>query len=173
MRKTDIGQLPLYFERYIQLVREDEMNTALQNSLNEIDSLPLDKWMALGDRVYAPGKWSIKDIVQHLIDTERIFTYRALCMARGDFERKPEFDENEFALQSKAGNRQLSDLIEELKTIRKSSIALFNSFGTEVLLNKRCSFENGYSVLAIAFIIAGHQIHHLNVLTERYYPLLD
>ena len=173
MRKKDLGSLPTYFDRYITLGDDTDLETALQNSLESLNQLPVDSWTALGDRVYAPEKWTIKDILQHLIDTERIFTYRALCMARKDFEKKPEFDENLFAANGNAGNRNLDDLIQELVVVRKSTIGLYSSFNEEVLSDQRKSFEKGYSVLAIAFIVIGHQIHHFNILEERYYPLLN
>lgn len=172
MRKTDITTTPGYFDRYIRLVEDVEVMEAFQISITALNGLPVDRWTELGDRVYEHGKWTIKDIVQHIIDTERIFAYRALCMARGDFDKKPEFDENRFAANGNACRRALVDLIDELKVVRQSTTAMYHSFDEEVLKDPRCSFADGYSVLAIAYIIIGHQVHHLNILEERYYPLL-
>lgn len=173
MKRSDIRPMPAYFDRYIQLATDVEVREALQLSLKELSHLPLDKWSALGDRVYAPGKWTLKDIIQHITDTERVFTYRALCLARKDYEKKPSFDENQFAANAKAGSRSLNDLINELKLVRQGTIALYQSFDEDVLADSHVGFENGYTVLAIAYIIIGHQRHHLNILEERYYPMLD
>lgn len=173
MKRTDIKPMPDYFDRYIDLVDDVELKEALAISLEELNHLPIETWKAIGDKVYAPGKWTIKDILQHMIDTERIFGYRALCFARGETARMPSFDEEEYARNTNATNRTLEDLINELKLNRASFIALFNSFTDEMLLRTGLSFKGIYSVLAMGFIIAGHQRWHFNVIKERYDGLIE
>ena len=173
MKRTDINPMPEYFDRYINLVDDVELKEALAISLNELNHLPTETWKAIGDKVYAPGKWTIKDILQHMIDTERIFGYRALCFARGETARMPSFDEEEYGRNANAIHRTLEDLIEELKLNRASFIALYNSFTDEMLLKTGLSFKGIYSVLAMGFIIAGHQRWHFKVIKERYAGLIE
>lgn len=120
---------------------------------------------------YQPDKWSIKEIVQHLIDTERIFAYRALSIAR-----KPQscasFDQNEYVLTSNADYRNWTDLTNELKTLRSSTLQLFNSFNETMLSHRGSMSDSPVTVNAIGYIIAGHQIHHNQVIKERYLPKL-
>ncbi|MFN8353092.1 MAG: DinB family protein [Spirosomataceae bacterium] len=172
MKKSAINPMPEYFDRYINQTDDVTVSEALQISLNELDAFPLAQWEALGDRVYAPDKWTIQDILQHLIDTERIFAYRALCFARGEQTPLPSYDENEYAHQANAQHRTLTDLIAELRLVRQSSIALYQSFTSEMLLRTGLSFKGHYSVLAIGFILAGHQRWHQGIIQERYLSLL-
>jgi DinB superfamily len=173
MKKSDINPMPAYFDRYINLAADVDVNTALQQSLEAAENFPMDKWRALGDMVYAPGKWTVKDMIQHITDTERIFAYRALRFARKDSTKLPGFEENDFAAAAGANARGLEDLVEELKQVRRSTIALFASFTGEMLQTVGATFSASLTPLAIGFTIAGHQQHHLNVLEERYYPLLQ
>ncbi|RYU92880.1 DinB family protein [Emticicia agri] len=173
MKKSDINPMPAYFDRYIHLTDEVELKEALSISAEELNQLPIDQWKAIGNKVYAPGKWTIKDILQHMIDTERIFAYRALCFARGEAARMPSFDEEEYGRNTNANQRTLEDLIDELKINRASFIAMYQSFTDEMLLRNGLSFKGIYSVLAIGFIIAGHQRWHLNVIQERYSGLAN
>jgi len=168
MKRTDIYPMPEFFERYINLTDDVELKDAFAISLQELKQLPLDKWKTIGDKVYAPDKWTIKDILQHMIDTERILTYRALCIARGESARLPAFDEESYARHTDASNRTLEDLIDELSSVRASSLAMFNSFTEEMLQRSGLSFRGSYSVLALGFIVTGHQRWHLNIIKERY-----
>ncbi len=174
MKKSDIKQMPDYFDRYIALTDDVSFNEALAISLNELENFPLDKWKALGEMVYAPGKWTAKDIMQHYIDTERVFTYRMTAFARGDKQQMLSFDEDLFASNAEANRRTMEDLLEELILVRRGFIAMYNSFTPEMLQRVGTGY-NGieYSVLAMAFMIAGHQRWHFKVVEERYYPLLE
>jgi hypothetical protein len=173
MRLSDINPMPEYFDRYILQADDKELFEVLQTSLDELSSLPLDKWEALGDRTYAEGKWTIKDTLQHLIDTERIFSYRALCFARADTALIPSFDEALYAQSTNVQDRTISDLLEELRLVRTSFIALFRSFTPEMLMRTGLSWKGQpYSVLSIGFMIPGHQRHHFRILEEKYLPLL-
>jgi uncharacterized damage-inducible protein DinB len=173
MKRSDINTMPAYFDRYINLVADIDINAAMQQSLEAAENFPMDKWKTLGDRVYAEGKWTIKDIVQHITDTERIFAYRALRFARKDSTKLPGFEEDDFAAAANANARSLEDLVEELKQVRRSTMLLFASFTDEMLQTTGATFSTTLSVLAVGFTLIGHQQHHLNVLEERYYPLLE
>jgi len=147
---------------------------SLQISLQELQKAPIEKWKALGEKVYAEGKWTIKDILQHYIDTERVFTYRITAIARGDKQKMNPYDEEVFATNAKANRRKIDDLLEELILIRKSTLKLFESFTPEMLQQEGNGF-NGmkYGPLALGFMLAGHQRWHFKVLEEKYYSLID
>lgn len=120
---------------------------------------------------YQPDKWSVKEIIQHLCDTERIFAYRALSIAR-----KPQscasFDQDKYVLTSNADYRNWADLLEELNAVRNSTLYLFKSFDKNMLSQKGEMSDHPATVNAIGFIIAGHEIHHTQIINERYLPNL-
>lgn len=132
-----------------------------------------DKLISLGNKVYETGKWTVKDILQHLIDCERIFCYRALRIARNDKTPLPGFEENEYIPEAKTERRTIDELIFELESVRRTCILLFNSFDDEMLRRVGMCSGKDISVLAIGFTIAGHMLHHVNVIKEKYYPLLQ
>ncbi len=171
MTRSQIKPMPEYFDRYINMTNEVDLKTALTISLYELENAPIEKWNSLGNNTYAPNKWTVKDILQHLTDTERVFSYRALSFARGEKEVTP-FDEENYGKLANATSRTLEDLIEEAILVRKSTIKLFDSFTREMSLKTGIGFKGEYSVLAIGFIIAGHQRWHVKVLEDKYYPLL-
>jgi hypothetical protein len=117
---------------------------------------------------YEEGKWSIKELLQHLIDTERIMSYRALRFSRNDATELPGFDENWYVDNSNGNDRNSIELIEEFTCIRSASISLFKSFTDEMLLLSGTANESDITVRALGFIIAGHQMHHLKIIKERY-----
>lgn len=173
MKKSDIKVMPEYFDRYINLTDDLTYLQALELSLTELESAPLDKWRALGNRAYAEGKWSVKDILQHYIDTERVFSYRITAIARGDKQQLLSYDEDSYAANAEANRRTIDDLYEELILVRKSIIAMYKSFTDEMLQRSGIGFNGkGYCVLSLAFMIAGHQRWHFKVLEERYYGLV-
>lgn len=170
MKKSDINQAPCFFDRYINLVDDIELNDALKQSITQLDQLDFEAHDKLANYAYAEGKWTVKDIFQHLIDTERIMGYRALCFARGEQARLPGFDENIFAETAKSisKKRSLRSLILEYKLVHKSTIALFKSLDKKALKRNGIMFNAEMSVLSVGFVIAGHQKHHLQVIKERY-----
>lgn len=117
---------------------------------------------------YAQGKWTIAEVLIHLMDTERIFQYRALRFARNDKTELQGFDQDSYVPESQAPNRNRNDILEEFIAIRKSSIALFASLNDEMLLRSGLASGAKMSVRALGFVICGHQIHHFNILQERY-----
>ena len=172
MKRSELNPMPNYFDRYINMTDDVELLEALEISLQELESAPLGKWKALGDKVYAQGKWTLKQLLQHTIDTERVFVYRATAFARKDPQRMISFDEDLYANNATVTHRSLEDVVEEAILLRKSSIALYKSFTEEMLNTIGKSFNSEYSVAAIGFVIAGHQRWHFKVLEERYYSLL-
>jgi hypothetical protein len=150
------------------MVNENDLDSALENHLTEawkfLQQLPLNRW----GYQYAAGKWTIKEMVQHIIDAERIFAYRALCIARGDKTSLPGFDENSYAEASGANNRNPVHLLDELKTAQLSTSQLFKSFDENQLQCSGIANGNSIYVEAIGFIAVGHTRHHLKILKERY-----
>lgn len=120
------------------------------------------------NHAYADGKWTIKELIQHLIDTERIFCYRALCFARNDKTDLPGFDQDLFVINSIAQDRDYKDLLDEMNLLRKGTIQLFKSFRQEDLLKIGSGSGSKISVRALGMVMAGHQKHHLQVIKERY-----
>lgn len=173
MRKSDIGVLPPNFAKYIDLVADVELEQAIEESvrqLNELDKNRLDK---LNGKRYAPGKWTVKDILQHLADSDRVMSYQALMLARKDVKVPQGFDEKLHVENANAESRTTAELIEEIKIARVSTKALFQSFDDETLLRKAINWTHDISVLAMGFTIVGHQTHHLKIIEERYLPLLN
>lgn len=172
MKRSELKSLPEYFDRYINQCDDVELLEAIQISIEELENAPIVQWIALGDRTYAAGKWTVKDILQHLIDTERIFCYRALAFARGESKSLPSYDEDSYATAAEANNRTLESLIKELKISHQSTKALFESFTPAMLEKMGKGFKGEYSVASIGFILPGHQRWHFGIIAERYFPLL-
>ncbi|MBS4064398.1 MAG: DinB family protein [Chitinophagaceae bacterium] len=157
-----------YFSKYVDLVSSDDVCKAFaeqQLQLSAIfNAIPDSK----ADFAYAEGKWTVKQLLQHVIDAERIFAYRALWIARRAAEPLPGFDENAFAEIADVSNRTLQDLKNEFIAVRNSTMALFNSFTNEDLQRRGISNTKEITVNALGFITIGHLIHHYNILKERY-----
>lgn len=163
--------MPQFFDRYILQVEDVPLMEALIQHSFDLDSRERGLLEKLGDKRYAPDKWTVKDILQHIIDTERIQAYRALRFSRNDQTVLPGFDEELYGQNAKAAARSVEDLLEEMQAVRESTIRLFKSFNREMLLKEGICFKIPISVLALGFVIAGHSIHHFKVIREKYYPL--
>ncbi|MBC3784330.1 DinB family protein [Spirosoma utsteinense] len=172
MTKSDIAEMPPFFDRYITIAPEIDVVSALHLAPSFTSLLPFETAEALGDRVYAPEKWTIRDIVQHIIDTERIMAYRALRLARQDQTPLPGFDEEVYGQTAQANRRHLTDLYDEYALIRQSTIALFRSFDEPMLMSSGICSTITISPLALGYVLVGHPMHHANVIRERYLPLL-
>jgi hypothetical protein len=157
-----------YFGKYITLVPGDDAWPALEFQVDETLRLlrPLDERTAL--HRYEPGKWSVKEVVGHITDVERVFAYRALRFGRGDFTPLPGFDENAWVPVGGFDQRPLIELIDELRTVRASTLALLRGFDAEALARGGAANEAHVSVRALAWIIAGHERHHRQLLRDRY-----
>lgn len=127
-------------------------------------SLPREKW----EYRYAPGKWTIKDILLHIIDDERIFAYRALWIARGDTTPLAGFDQEPYAVAGKANDRSAESLLEEYTAVRKATLTLFENLPGDAWNRTGTANDHPVSVRALAYILAGHELHHLGVIKEKY-----
>lgn len=168
MPRPDLKKVPEFYHGYISQVKENDLMEAFKKGtasfVQFFETIPESKH----NYRYADGKWTIKEVLQHIIDGERVFAYRALRFARKDSTPLPGFDENIFAANSKAEKRNWNDLIEELKTVRKSSEQLFSSFDEEQLNATGIASNHSNYVLGFGYIIIGHSLHHMNVIKERY-----
>lgn len=157
-----------YFEYYINLVPENDIISALKNNGDSISSffksIPSDK----ADFKYAEGKWSIKQLLNHIIDTERILSYRALRFSRGDNQMVLSFDENLYADNANLSKSGLNLLIEEFETVRKATILQYSQLSDKELALKGSSPSGENSVLSIGYMLCGHATHHVNIIKERY-----
>ena len=153
-----------YLETLNDEILQEELEISLHRFIRFVQDIPLDKH----DYAYAEGKWTIKDIIQHLIDCERIFSYRALCFARNDKTSFPGFEENQYANEAKGNHRTLMSLLTELSAVRHSTLLLFKDFKEEELERIGTASNVQMSVRAAGFIIIGHQNHHQKIFEERY-----
>jgi uncharacterized damage-inducible protein DinB len=142
----------------------DALRTSISETRSLIHSIPESK----GEYRYAPGKWSIKELLCHMLDAERVFAYRALRFARNDQTELAGFDEKNYAPNANAHSRTLSQLADEFNRLRLTTIDLFESFTPEMLSRCGKANNNMVSVINLGYIIAGHEVHHRNILIERY-----
>lgn len=157
-----------YYGRYIGLLPTGDLLATLERQARETAALLEKIDEARSRHRYAEGKWSIREVIGHVIDAERVFAYRALRFARGDTIALEGFDENSWGATSRADDRKLSDMARELAALRESTIAMFRGFTDEELARGGIASENPVTVRAIAWIIAGHELHHVRILRERY-----
>jgi uncharacterized damage-inducible protein DinB len=157
-----------YYGGYIAEVPDgdvlDTMTRQLEESLSLWRSVPPDK----ADFAYAEGKWTVKGVMAHIIDAERVFAYRALRAARGDATPLPGFDENAYAKTAPARSRSARDLAEEFELLRRGNLLLFRSLDDEAAARSVVASNNPISTRALVWVIAGHERHHAKVLRERY-----
>lgn len=173
MKKTAIKVIPEYGKMYVNYASDADLMEQLPTSGIEKFILHKDKLQALENKVYAQGKWTVKEIMEHLADAERVFQYRVLRFARQDKTPLSGFDEDLWVAVSKANNRSIEQLIDEMKIVRQSTVKLFETLSDEELLFTGTANDTPTSVLALGFMIIGHSIHHFNVIEERYFPLLS
>lgn len=168
MKNLEINEFSPYYENYIKLVPGTDINKELIRQKEELlhfyKSIPVFKQ----EYKYSEGKWTIKDIILHLIDAERIFAYRALRISRSDTTPLPGFDENDYVGMANANDREFESLLSEFETVREATISLFASFTDLDLLRLGTASNASVSVRAIGYIILGHELHHKNVILERY-----
>ncbi|MEN9335569.1 MAG: hypothetical protein RLZZ500_556 [Bacteroidota bacterium] len=142
----------------------EELEIALHRFIHFVREIPMDKF----DYRYAEGKWTIKEIIQHIIDAERVFAYRAMRIARNDQTPLPGFDEDFYVENSNGNARSIQDLLTELSTLRHATIYMFKSFTPEAFERVGVASNATISVRALGFIIIGHQNHHHKVFQQRY-----
>lgn len=159
---------PSFYQSYIKRVPEGDALDLLERGKKEVLLSLAMVSEGKASETYAPGKWTIKDLLQHLIDTERIFSFRALAIARGEKQSLLGYDENAYAEAAQANDRRFKELMEEYKRLRESSIDLFKSFSKTMLQQKGRANEQELSAEQIINILIGHELHHLAILNERY-----
>ncbi|HEX7845118.1 MAG TPA: DinB family protein [Chitinophagaceae bacterium] len=168
MPRPDLSRVPEFYHGYINNVKQDDLAAAVKEHTaifeDFFNKIPAGK----REFRYAEGKWSIKEILQHVIDAERVFVYRAMCFSRKDQTPLPSFDENAYADNSKAGKRNWEEMREEFRTLRRSTELLFGSFDEEQLETSGIASGKPIYVRALCYIAIGHAAHHLNVIKERY-----
>ena len=163
------GEFADYYSVYInQIPDDDNIIKVLENGREKMQSLVKSIPEEKGDHSYAPGKWSIKEVLGHIADVERVMAYRAMCIARGEQKSLPGFDQDEYVASADFNSRSLSDLAEELLHLRYANIALFKSLTGETLMKWGKANNHDVTVRAFMFIIAGHELHHMRILKERY-----
>jgi uncharacterized damage-inducible protein DinB len=168
MSRPSEKDYPAFYHTYVKLVPEQDLVPALKNSVHELQEFLSSIPAAKADYAYAEGKWTVKQLLQHAIDAERIFAYRALCFARGEKKSLPAFEENEYAAEADVSHRSLTDMMNEFLILRQSSLLLFQSFTPEMIERKGKANNNSISVLSLGYIVIGHWRHHQGVLKERY-----
>ena len=166
--RPDPSEYVQYFGTYVDKVPGGDILVLLREQVEET----VNAVRGLTDQAalfrYAPGKWSVKEIIGHVSDTERIFVYRALCFARGEKQSLPGFDENQYVAGARFDDRPLSDHLAELREVRVSTLRFFAALNADELMRTGVANKNKYSVRAVPYIIAGHERHHLAVIKERY-----
>jgi len=157
-----------YYDRYISLIGDDDIIEVLEEQRKISEKFLKTFTEKQGNYSYADGKWTVKEVLGHVIDTERIMAYRALAFARNEGQSLPGFEQDDYVAESNFNNRSLDDLINEFITVRESNIILFNSFDEEILNRRGTASDSEVTVLALIYIIAGHEKHHMKFLREKY-----
>jgi hypothetical protein len=159
-----------YFKRYVDLVPEDDLATAFSNQLPVLKECLGAITEEKSKYAYDNGKWTLKEVLQHIIDTERIFNYRALAIARKETASLPGFDENTYAANSNANSRTWQNLVDECLAVRQSTQYLYDSFTDNAFESSGIASNNPLTVLSLGFTTLGHFYHHKKVIEERYLP---
>ena len=157
-----------FYQNYISKAPDENVVKAIEKNARNFRKLLKKIPKKKIDYAYAEGKWTIRELVQHVIDAERVFSYRATSIARKDATPLPSFDENVWAANSQASNRSWKDLMKEFQSLREANEALFSSFSEEQLRSIGTASNKQVNVLALGYILAGHVEHHIGIIKERY-----
>jgi hypothetical protein len=168
MSRPEKNEYAEYYETYVSLVEETDIVSALQNQLAEIENLFAEIAEEKGAYAYAEGKWSIKQLAGHLIDGERIFSYRAFRFSRADQTALAGFEQDDYITHGNFNNRPLADLTEEFSLLRKANNIFFKNLSADAWLRSGTASDAEVSVRALAYIMVGHVRHHTNILKTRY-----
>ena len=163
------GEYNPYYDRYISLIPGTDILTTLEREWPKTVALLSPRSEADGEQRYAPGKWSVKEAVGHLIDTERIMSYRALRTARNDRTPLPGFEQDDYVRDGPYTELRLADLVEEFKNVRAATLGLFRNLRPADWPRRGIANNDEISVRALAYIIAGHELHHRHILEEKYF----
>ena len=157
-----------YYSSYVQRLKGEDILVALSEGVEEVNDLMASLTEEKLKSAYAEGKWTIKEVLQHIMDTERIFCNRALRFARNDKTALPGFDQDDYVPFSGANERNSMEMLREYNAIRQATITLFQGFSKEMLHRVGVASGSNMSVRAIAYIVTGHERHHIQVIKERY-----
>lgn len=171
MKQQAIATAPEYYHKYIELAGDNSIVDQIEYHGLESYLENLDQLVSIGDKVYTQGKWSIKQIIQHLIDTERVYVYRAMRFLRKDKTELPGFDHNAYGEIANVDHRTVEDLLEEYQLVRMTSHLFFKNLSEEEFLRSGVANGAQISILAIAYIVVGHPLHHYNIIEEKYLDL--
>ncbi|MGE5353156.1 MAG: DinB family protein [Acidobacteriota bacterium] len=166
--RPDSTEYAPYYEQYISAVPEGDLIHILEEQLETSSTLFKSLSDAQAITSYQQGKWTIKQVLRHIIDAERIFTFRALCFARGEHQELPGFDQDEYVRQSDCNEYPWHDLVEEFQHVRRSTISLFRSLPPDAWYKRGVASKFEVTVRALAYITAGHERHHTDVIRTRY-----
>ena len=170
--KPDTNEYAAFYETYVSLVPDVDIVATLEAQRLQMMQLLAGRSERDGNFRYAPGKWTVKDVIGHLADSERIFAYRALRIARGDATPLSGFEQDDYVREAGAGSRQLRDLAEEFAAVRDATVALYRSLSDTARKRRGSANKNEVTVRALAFLIAGHELHHRNILEQRYFAAI-
>jgi hypothetical protein len=168
MQKPTLEEHAPYFSLYIDKVPDIDIINALEKQIDSFSNLLRSITEEKSLHRYAPEKWSIKELTVHILDTERIMAYRALCISRNEKNSLPGFDQDEYAREIDYRKITMNGLLEEFTVLRKSNILMFKNFTEEMCSRKGLANQKPISVCALAYVIYGHAQHHLNILQEKY-----
>lgn len=166
--RPEPGEYAPYYEKYISQITGNDILNTLYEQRRQMLLLLSGRSESDGEIRYAPEKWSVKEVLGHICDTERVFAYRALRIARNDRTPLAGFDENEYVKNASFGRQTLADLIEDFIAVRRATISLFRGFDEAAWIRRGAANNNPVSVRALAYIIAGHELHHRRMLEEKY-----
>jgi len=162
------GDYNPYYDRYISLLGDDDIIVVLKEQIKTSENFLKTFTEEQGNYAYANGKWTVKEVLGHIIDTERIMAFRALAFARNEKQSLPGFEQDDYVAESNFNKRSIVDMINEFRTVRESNINLFKSFDSEMLSRRGTASGSEVTVLALIYIIAGHEKHHIKILKEKY-----
>lgn len=172
MNKSHLPFMPEFFDRYIQLTDDCDLTHQLDSGQYAFEAIR-STLEALTHQRYAVGKWTVNEVLQHITDNERIQSYRALCLARGERQALPGYDEASYGEASLANRRSISELIREFEIVRAGSMALFNSMDPDMMVRVGICGGRSLTPLALGLVLVGHQLHHMHILQDRYFPLVQ
>lgn len=169
MTRPYLSDFPTFYQGYVKTIESDNILQTLKGQQEKTKSFFNDLSEEKANYAYAEGKWTMKEVLGHLIDTERVFVFRALSFARGEAQPLPGFDENTYVPAGKFGDRTLHSLIEEYASVRQASLTFFENLREEDWSKTGTANSGNFTVNSLAYIIAGHNEHHLKILAERYF----
>lgn len=169
MNRPEKSEYAEYYEKYVSLVEETDIVSALKNQASEIENLFNKMSDEKSNFRYAAGKWKIRELLGHIVDAERVFAYRALRFSRNDETPLASFEENSYVANGNFGNTKLADLAAEFSLLRQSNVLMFKNLTVEAWNKTGTASDNKVSVRALAYIMVGHVRHHINILKERYF----